>query len=271
MTITPNAVRLAVRGELVKPRVCWLPLDTLCERNMDKPNRIAIKPVISIIMPVLNEGAGVAAVLAPLAAWRARGHEVLVVDGGSADDTMTQARPHADQVLSAPRGRARQMNAGAAMARGEVLLFLHADTLLPLNADHDIIQGLHERQRLWGRFDVRLSGSYWLLRVIERLMNARSRYTGIATGDQALFVRREVFKDIGGYADIPLMEDIALCKKLKKYTRPLCLRGPAFTSSRRWERDGVWRTVLLMWSLRLAYFLGVAPSVLARRYFRHDG
>jgi rSAM/selenodomain-associated transferase 2 len=199
---------------------------------------------------------------------RARGAEVIVVDGGSQDATVARAGPLADAVISAARGRASQMNAGAARARGEILLFLHADTLLPEAADSLVIDGLQRSRRGWGRFDVAFSGRNPLLRVVAALMNARSRWTGIATGDQAIFVTRSLFTAAGGYPDIPLMEDLALSGRLKHFGPPLCLRHRLTTSGRRWEKRGVLRTTLLMWRLRLAYRLGADPRKLAVRYDR---
>jgi len=224
--------------------------------------------MLSIIVPCLNEGEGIAGALAALAPLRARGTEVIVADGGSSDGTADRAAPHADTVISAPRGRAAQMNAGAARARGEILLFLHADTLLPDSADALIIVGLKRTRRGWGRFDVTIAGRHPLLRVVERLMNLRSRLTGIATGDQAIFVTRSLFTAAGGYPEIALMEDVALSKLLKRFGPPLCLRHHLTTSGRRWEKRGVLRTILLMWRLRLAYWLGADPGKLAVRYDR---
>jgi rSAM/selenodomain-associated transferase 2 len=221
---------------------------------------------ISIIVPALNEAEGIAAVLAALASLRNRGHEVIVVDGGSSDGTAVLARPAADRVASAPRGRASQMNVGAALARGEVLLFLHADTRLPENADARVLQGLAASGRAWGRFDVRIEGASVLLPVIAFFMNLRSHATGIATGDQAIFVRREAFERAGGFPALELMEDIALSRSLRRLSRPLCLADKAVTSGRRWERRGVLRTVFLMWWLRLRFFFGAAPESLARIY-----
>jgi rSAM/selenodomain-associated transferase 2 len=224
--------------------------------------------MLSIIVPCLNEADGIAATLGALAPVRARGAEVIVVDGGSQDATVARAAPLADAVISAKRGRASQMNAGAARARGEILLFLHADTLLPEAADSLVIDGLQRSRRGWGRFDVAFSGRNPLLRVVAALMNARSRWTGIATGDQAIFVTRSLFTAAGGYPDIPLMEDLALSGRLKHFGPPLCLRHRLTTSGRRWEKRGVLRTTLLMWRLRLAYRLGADPRKLAVRYDR---
>jgi rSAM/selenodomain-associated transferase 2 len=226
---------------------------------------------LSIIIPALDEAERIAALLTGLQALRARGAEVIVVDGGSTDATPTLAVPLADRVISAPRGRARQMNAGAAQARGEALLFLHADTTLPDDADRHILdslrQGKHGRgKRVWGRFDVRINGRARTLRMVAALMNLRSRLTGIATGDQALFTTRAAFESVGGFPDQPLMEDIELSRRLLTRSRPACLPGPAITSGRRWETRGVWRTIFLMWRLRWLYARGVAPARLAERY-----
>jgi rSAM/selenodomain-associated transferase 2 len=221
---------------------------------------------LSIIIPVLDEGEGIAAALDALSDMRALGVEVIVVDGGSRDATIQRARLRADRVISAPRGRALQMNAGAQKAAGDVLLFLHADTQLPADADHLVLGGLERSGRAWGRFDVRIAGDHLLFPIIGWLMSVRSRITGIATGDQAIFVRRAAFETAGGFAAIPLMEDIALCIRLKRVSRPLCLRDRAVTSGRRWEQNGVSRTILLMWRLRIAYFLGADPKRLARQY-----
>ena len=223
-------------------------------------------PRLSIIIPTLNEEEEIGATLAALQPLRARGCEVVVADGGSADDTVSRARPLADMVVVSGPGRARQQNAGAAVARGDVLLFLHADTRVPDDADLLIGDGLRRTGRGWGRFDVRLTGRHPLLRVIERMMNVRSRLSGIATGDQAIFMSRERFRDAGGFPEIPLMEDVAFSKALKRRGPPLCLRETVLTSSRRWEQRGVWRTMVLMWRLRLAYWLGADPEDLADRY-----
>jgi rSAM/selenodomain-associated transferase 2 len=221
---------------------------------------------LSIIVPVLNEGESITDALDALADLRALGVEVIVVDGGSRDATLLRARTRADRVISAPRGRALQMNAGAEKACGDVLLFLHADTRLPADADHIVLNGLARSGRAWGRFDVKIDGDSPLLVAVAWLMNIRSRLTGIATGDQAIFARRDAFRSIGGFPAIALMEDIALSKRLKRVSRPLCLRACAVTSGRRWDKNGVVSTVLLMWRLRLAYFLGADPKALARQY-----
>jgi rSAM/selenodomain-associated transferase 2 len=223
-------------------------------------------PALTIIVPVLDEEADIAAALAALGDERQHGHEVIVVDGGSSDRTVELARPLADKVLAAPRGRAMQMNVGAAHAAGDVLLFLHADTRLPLNGGRLAIEGLRQSARSWGRFDVAIAGRSRMLRIVALLMNLRSRATGIATGDQAIFVARAAFAASGGYPDIPLMEDIALSHRLKRMGRPLCLRTRVVTSGRRWDSRGVLRTILLMWRLRLSYFFGAEPAALARRY-----
>jgi rSAM/selenodomain-associated transferase 2 len=222
---------------------------------------------LSVIVPTLDEAEGIAASLAPLQAARAAGCEVIVVDGGSRDGTAAVAQPLADRVLTARRGRATQMNAGAELARGDALLFLHADTVLPSAAPNLVRSALLDDGYRWGRFDVRLSAHHPLLRLVGWMMNWRSHLSGIATGDQAVFVRRDAFAAVGGFPPIPLMEDIALARRLKRLGRPARVRDPVITSSRRWEERGILRTVLLMWGLRLAYAAGVAPERLLRRYY----
>jgi rSAM/selenodomain-associated transferase 2 len=213
------------------------------------------------VVPVLNEAAGIRAALEALAPLRARGHEVIVVDGGSEDGTPDLARPLCDRVIVAPRGRALQMNAGARVAEGDVLLFLHADTVLPPDASEVISQST--ANHVWGRFDVEIEGRHPMLKVVAWSMNLRSRLTGIATGDQAIFVRRDAF---AGFPRIPLMEDVAFSKAMKRRGAPACLRSRVRTSGRRWESRGVLRTVFLMWRLRLAYALGADPTRLAKKY-----
>lgn len=222
---------------------------------------------LSIVMPVLDEAAGLAAALAPLQPLRAAGQaELIVADGGSGDGSAALARPWADRVVDAPRGRARQMNAGAAAAHAGTLLFLHADTRLPADA-LPAIQAALEAGAAWGRFDVAIDGRPWMLRVVAALMNLRSRLSGIATGDQAIFVTRAAFDAVGGFPDQPLMEDVELSRRLKRAVGPpACLRERVLTSGRRWEQRGVWRTIVLMWRLRWAYWRGAAPDELARRY-----
>ena len=223
-------------------------------------------PALSIIIPCFNEAAGIQAALERLQPLRARGTEVIAVDGGSSDGSAALAAPLADRVLTAPRGRAAQMNAGAAAARGAVMLFLHADCTLPASADRLIGDGLAASGKLWGRFDVDLDSTRPLLKMVARMMNVRSRWSGIATGDQGIFMTRALFAGIGGFPMIPLMEDIELSKRAKTRAAPLCLRERIVTSARRWEQHGVLRTIALMWRLRLAYFLGADPARLASRY-----
>ncbi len=224
---------------------------------------------LSIIIPCLNEADGIVDALAALAPLRARGVEIVVVDGGSEDASAALARALADQVITASRGRAMQMNAGAAQARGDILLFLHADCRLPASADRLITDGLNRAQKTWGRFDVELRGKNPLLRVVGALMNLRSRLTGVSTGDQGLFVTRSLFEAAGRFAQIPLMEDVALTRHLRRYGPPLNLRHRMMVSGRRWEKHGVLRMVLLMWWLRLQYWLGADPGKLARAYVPH--
>ncbi|TVO59781.1 TIGR04283 family arsenosugar biosynthesis glycosyltransferase [Denitromonas halophila] len=221
-------------------------------------------PTLSIILPVLNEAAGITEVLAPLQTLRAEGIELIVVDGGSTDGTTGLATPVCDQCIGAPRGRASQMNAGAAVAQADRLLFLHADTRLPAQAIAAIHAALDTQP--WGRFDVVIDGPHPMLKIVATMMNWRSRLTGIATGDQAIFVTRKAFNQIGGFADQPLMEDIAFSRRMKALGRPACLHQRVTTAGRRWETHGVFRTIVLMWWLRAAYALGAHPDDLAKRY-----
>ena len=224
-----------------------------------------MKPALCIVMPVLDEAERLLPALRDLQRFRQRGVRVVVVDGGSKDSTLDIAREHADLAVVAPRGRATQMNAGAAACPAQVLLFLHADTRLPDNADA-LVQRATLARHGWGRFDVHIDSPALILRIVGSAMNLRSRWTGMATGDQAMFVRHELFSEVGGFPDIPLMEDIALSKSLKELGPPACLRQRVTTSARRWERHGVWRTIWLMWRLRAAYFFGADPARLATAY-----
>jgi len=221
---------------------------------------------LSIVLPVLNEAAGLGAALQALAPLRARGAELIVANGGSSDQSTALALAGSAQVVNAPRGRALQMNAGAAQASGDVLLFLHADTVLPDSADALISEALASGSPVWGRFDVTITGRPRMLRLIAALMNLRSRLTGIATGDQAMFMTRVAFEAVGGFPDQPLMEDIEMSRRLLHLSRPACLSAKVQTSGRRWESRGVWRTVLLMWRLRFAYWRGASPERLAELY-----
>jgi rSAM/selenodomain-associated transferase 2 len=225
-------------------------------------------PDISVIVPVLNEAGTIQSSLKSLRQSQADCNlEIIVVDGGSIDATLQVAAPLCEKLISSQRGRAVQMNAGAQEASGHLILFLHADTQLPEQVLPQIIQQLSQYQKVWGRFDVRLSGAAFMFRIIGQLINWRSRLTGIATGDQAIFVRKDVFEALGGFENLPLMEDIVLSRKLKKqYGRPLCSSQRVITSSRRWEQNGIWRTIFLMWRLRLAFFLGADPQKLAEKY-----
>lgn len=221
---------------------------------------------LSIIIPTLNEARQIEATLLALAPIRARGVQIIVADGGSADQTVELARPLADCVVTATRGRAYQMNQGADQADGDTLLFLHADTHLPSDADDLLSSALDSGKISWGRFDVAISGRSPLLKIIAALMNLRSRLSGIATGDQAIFVQRALFESIDGFPLQPLMEDIELSRRLKRHSPPTCLRARVTTSGRRWEAHGIWRTIALMWWLRLQYFIGVPVDQLARHY-----
>ena len=220
---------------------------------------------VSIIIPVLNEAEHIADTLRSLEAYRRQGHEVIVIDGGSNDDTVSITEQYADRVLRSDAGRAIQMNSGIDKARGDALLFLHADTRLPADAVSEIINAVEDGY-FWGCFNVRLSGKHFMFRIIERMMNMRSCITGIATGDQAIFVSLESIQIIGAYPRLPLMEDIVFSKRLRNLGWPACIRQQVVTSSRRWEDKGILRTVLLMWRLRLLFFLGVSADRLARQY-----
>lgn len=223
---------------------------------------------VSIIIPVFNEAQALVAHLPLLQELRAQGHEIVVVDGSGDTVSAASCAPWVDRWLLSAPGRARQMNAGAAAARGEILLFLHIDTRLPDGAMALLEEGFSTPATLWGRFDVSLSGQRWAFRVIEYMINLRSRVSGVATGDQAIFVGRSVFERIGGFPELPLMEDVAISKTLRRLGSPLCLRSKVTTSSRRWEAYGVRRTILLMWWLRLLYWLGVAPQTLHDMYMK---
>lgn len=223
---------------------------------------------LSIVIPALNESVNLARNL-PRLVTREPDAEVVVVDGGSEDDSHeTVARVPSVQWLVSARGRARQMNAGARATQGDVLMFLHADTVLPDGAGAAIRKALIDSAVVGGRFDVRLDSPRRLLAVVGWMMNRRSRLTGISTGDQAIFVRRAIFDAVGGIADIPLMEDIDFTRRLKRCGRMAALRLRVTTSARKWEREGVVRTIVLMWTLRLLYALGVSPARLHRWYYR---
>lgn len=218
-------------------------------------------------MPVLNEAKGIAVAIEALQGMRAAGCELIVVDGGSEDETVNIVRPMVDKVIVSGKGRARQMNAGVELAQQDILLFLHGDTLLPDHAYDCIVRGISDSDKVWGRFDVSISGDSLLLKMVEKLMNFRSRYSGIATGDQAIFVTKAAFIEMGGFPEQPLMEDIAFSQALKRISWPLCLRERVVTSARRWEENGIWRTIFLMWSLRFAYFIGISPERLVKVYY----
>jgi len=224
---------------------------------------------LAVVVPAFNEATAIESTLIRLAPLRSRGAEVFVVDGGSTDATATLARPLANQVLQSAPGRAQQMNAGAKAAidgGADVLLFVHADSELPDAADRLIDTALRTSGHVWGRFDVRIDGAAPMLRVVSAMMNWRSRLTGICTGDQAIFVTRPAFERLAGFAPIALMEDIEFSKRAKALSWPAAIGARVVTSGRRWQRHGVWRTVVLMWRFRLAYFFGADPQRLAQRY-----
>lgn len=220
----------------------------------------------SIVIPVLNEAVQIAARLQDLRKQLGTDWQIIVVDGGSTDDTVEQARVGCDQLVQSARGRSTQMNAGAAVAAGELLMFLHADTRLPVDVAEQM-QAFLQSGRQWGRFDVRLDGDHPLFCVIAFMMNLRSRFTGIATGDQVFFMRREFFRQLNGFAPIPLMEDVEFSRRARRVSWPWCSRARVTTSARKWQQNGILRTIVLMWWIRLAYFIGVSPSVLHRWYY----
>jgi rSAM/selenodomain-associated transferase 2 len=222
---------------------------------------------ISVVVPILNEEGTIAATLRALT--QLKPDELILVDGGSSDGTRAICRQFGVEVLTSPRGRAAQMNYGARRATGDVLLFLHADTRLPPTAFNDIRDALSDPHFVGGRFDIQLDGDHWMLRVIGAMISLRSRLSKVGTGDQGIFVRREVFQRMGGFQEIPLMEDIALCRALKRVGEVACLRSKVITSARRWEIDGVWRTIIRMWALKSLYLMGVSPHRL-KQYYR-DG
>lgn len=223
---------------------------------------------LAIVIPVLNEADRIENLLTALQAIRSDGHEIIIADGGSSDATRARAAALADRVVQSPRGRARQMNAGAAVASADALFFLHADCALPADAAALVLAALARRR--WGRFDIRLDGERFIFRVVEWFMNTRSRCSGISTGDQGLFIERKLFESVGGFAPIALMEDIAITNTLRAIEAPICLRERITTSSRRWEKNGVWHTIWLMWRLRFAYWRGADPAELARIYDPHS-
>ena len=227
-------------------------------------------PGVSIIVPDFNEAETIEAFLVSVRESCGGGAQIIVVDGNSADGTASIARPRCDRLLESRKQRAAQMNAGVRHASADIFWFLHADSRLPKHADELIRDALARSGRSWGFFQVRLSGSNLMLRIVERMMNWRSNLTGIASGDQGMFVSRELFERIGGFQEIALMEDIAISGKLKVAGWPVCLPQKLVTSSRRWEKNGMLRTILLMWKLRLLYFFGVEPGKLARMYYGRD-
>ncbi len=222
--------------------------------------------LLSIIVPVLNEQSSIVVFLETLQCYRKNGHEVILVDGGSGDDTITLAKNLVDQSLSSSPGRARQMNLGAKYANNTVLLFLHSDTYLPISTDTIILEALSSKNS-WGRFNVKLSGHQFIFRIIELMINLRSKLTNVATGDQAIFIKKELFDNINGYPNIALMEDIALSKILRQQHSCCCLVNTVTTSSRRWEKNGILRTIVFMWLMRFLYYIGTKPNILYKLYY----
>ncbi|MCW9030480.1 MAG: TIGR04283 family arsenosugar biosynthesis glycosyltransferase [Gammaproteobacteria bacterium] len=221
---------------------------------------------VSIIIPALNEESSIKNLLQQLQVSRQQGHEVIVVDGGSEDQTIAVSTLLADKVIQSDPGRAVQMNKGAVQASGDILWFLHADSVISENAIKNIQFNLNEQNKDWGRFNIKLSGLHYMFRIIEKMINFRSCLSSIATGDQGIFIKRKVFDDVGGYSNIPLMEDIDISKKLRAQSRSVCIKETLTTSSRRWEKNGILSTILLMWRLRFLYWLGISADKLASQY-----
>ena len=243
----------------------------------------AVPIKLSIVVPLLNEADNLPKLMGHLAHLNPAPYQVILVDGGSTDNSVAIAKELIEslidsspsvisgqvidwQIIESAAGRALQMNAGAELAMGDVLLCLHADTQLPNHAIADITSAV--RQAAWGRFDVRLDSSAWMLKVVSQMINWRSRLSGIATGDQAIFIKKPLFKQLGGYPQQPLMEDIELCKRLKAIGKPACLRSKVITSARRWQQYGTWRTIGLMWHLRFDYWRGVSADNIKQRYYK---
>lgn len=243
----------------------------------------AVPITLSIVIPLLNEADNLPKLMGHLAHLNPAPYQVILVDGGSTDNSVAIAKELIEslidsspsvingqvidwQVIESAAGRALQMNAGAELAMGDVLLCLHADTQLPNHAIADITSAV--RQAAWGRFDVRLDSSAWMLKVVSQMINWRSRFSGIATGDQAIFIKKPLFEQLGGYPQQPLMEDIELCKRLKAIGKPACLRSKVITSARRWQQYGTWRTIGLMWHLRFDYWRGVSADNIKQRYYK---
>ena len=220
---------------------------------------------LSVIIPMLNEAASIARTIAAIRAG-APDAEIIVVDGGSSDNSIEEARALCHVVISMLRGRARQMNAGAAQASGDVLVFVHADTIVPATFGPDIEGAFADPRIVGGRFDVRLDDDHLLCILIGALISVRSRISRTGTGDQAIFVRRATFHQIGGFPDFPICEDLDFARRMKRLGRIACLRSKVTTSARRWRKGGIIRTVLRMWSIRALYLAGVSPSRLARMY-----
>jgi rSAM/selenodomain-associated transferase 2 len=223
-------------------------------------------PILSIIVPVRNHARTIGAVLHALKPFRDRNAEIVVVDGGSTDDTAMLARPLADQVIRSPQGLARQMNEGAKVANGFIFLFLRPETVLPLDADTQVMYGRSRDTSVWGRFDLRIQGRHMLLPLVARYLNWRSRASGIATSDQAIFVQRETFFRIGGFKPMPVMADVELCQRLKAISPPICVNSRVTVPGEPYDRDGIWKTLRAMTAMRWRYRMGAKPDDLAKRY-----
>ncbi|ARQ00887.1 TIGR04283 family arsenosugar biosynthesis glycosyltransferase [Pseudorhodoplanes sinuspersici] len=223
-------------------------------------------PVLSIIVPVLNEARTITNALTALKPFRQRGVEVIVVDGGSDDDTAQLAQPLADRVIRGPRGRAAQMNEGAKAASGFIFLFLPSEITLPADADTQVMYGRARDTSVWGRFDMRLTGQHALLPIAARILNWRSRMSGIASSEQAIFIQRETFFRLGGFPDMPVMDDVEMSKRLKAISPPICVASRVTVPARRFDREGFWTTLRMMWLMRFRYRMGMKPAEILKRY-----
>lgn len=236
------------------------------------------KATVSIVVPILNEADNLPHLFANIACLNPAPQQVILVDGGSMDKSIGVAQNLIKdlelnnklgidwQIIESSAGRATQMNGGARLAIGDILLFLHADTQLPSQAILGVVNAMGTAE--WGRFDVRLDSRQPMLWIVSQMINWRSKLSRIATGDQAIFIKRELFEQVGGYPDQALMEDIEICKKLKTIAKPACLKSKVVTSARRWQQHGTWRTIILMWQLRFDYWRGVSADNIKARYYK---
>ena len=244
---------------------------------------MTVMATVSIIIPVLNEAGNLAHLFTNINKLNPKPQQVILVDGGSTDDSIDIIRIFINELMpdnnrkidwqmtESKSGRALQMNTGAALATAEILLFLHADTQLPIDAIESISEATKRAE--WGRFDVQIDSRQLMLKLVSQMINWRSKLSGIATGDQAIFISQSLFEQIGGYPNQALMEDVELCNQLKStqlkdIAKPACLKNKVITSARRWQQHGTWRTILLMWHLRFDYWRGVSADNIKQRYYK---